>query len=945
MPTLNSPFLQAVGRPRQKGFAEQILDDITNMSTGQALALPLTLPATAGAGAIEGLSFGLLNPTDELETFLGDYAPPKPLQTAAEIAGVIGGSFVPYIGASSLASKMFTGIGLGQRLARGAITFGAPELLRQALTQELDPLAGGRSLATGAAFSLPLPRLALAPAVAATELLFGAEPIEAGVSAGFAALFGAMGPEAKKIAAESVAASRVPLEAEGLLGELVRQRRQPPPFTRTTGTGFGGGMDLGTFGGQFTANVPVTARPATEASSSATKPISKAVEAAISPLTRAAQSGKILTKREREALATGQLELQFGEVPAPKSQVELILETAGKADLPEASVSLRQLAQNVKALADQPEEQLANALVKAVDVWGPDASQTKGLQFALAEKRRGYVPPNALAQNPLKPPVLGVETITPGPTNPFEMRAQHEDVLATLRQTGGLSGKTKAAQLEDLMYEARQEAARAKAQGRPLTPQRMAEIQAEHDRITANQVVTFRDDAEALKAVTAEMSKTMKPADVDDFVRTLPSYYQREPAFMTRVQQAAAERKTILQGLSRARAFLPAETPEFAKLRTAAADYGAQTELEAGRVVLRHGGQEIRSFRSPQEAETWLRALETGDTTPADPVRTLAAMRHQLETEGTILGHHGTSTARKERILAEDFRPFNSEQEFAEALKASPIETATWRRLPQGLREDAKPMGFTGEESRAGISFSSDAAYSMEYAAQGGEFQAETALRLKLIDTALRAGYKPAPADRLDKVLNFLDEQGLRMPKAVEIRDPLRQSVILADIKVSPGEREILLQQLDEALANPPQDEAGLQDLLSRLYTEIRVAPKDIKIRRAVQDPRNTLKTWENLPVEGGVNSVQELNMLAHSRGMVADWDGKGIRVVTQMTGQNIYEGESLVEAAKIIRSSTNMAEAAARIGPHVPGDLHVPGGSMQGLRSTQPANGCFFTE
>ena len=90
--TFPSPFLAAVAQPRQKGFAESILDDLTNISTKQALALPLTIPAHAAAGAIEGLTFGLLSPTDELEEFLGEYAPPAPIQTASEIAGTIGGT-------------------------------------------------------------------------------------------------------------------------------------------------------------------------------------------------------------------------------------------------------------------------------------------------------------------------------------------------------------------------------------------------------------------------------------------------------------------------------------------------------------------------------------------------------------------------------------------------------------------------------------------------------------------------------------------------------------------------------------------------------------------------------------------------------------------------------------------------------------------------------------
>jgi hypothetical protein len=946
MPAFSSPFLEAVARPRKKGFAEQILDDITNISAKQALALPLTLPATAGAGAIEGLSFGLLSPTDELETFLGEYAPPKPLQTAAEIAGTIGGSFVPYIGASSLASKMFTGIGVGQRLARGAITFGAPELLRQALTNELDPLAGGRSLATGAAFSLPLPRYVLAPAVAATELLFGAEPIEAGVSAGFAALFGSMGPEAKKIAQESLAARPTGLETEGLLGELVRQKRRPPPFTQATGTGFApSDVTLGEFGGEFTFRATVPARPPAPAPTPTTKPPTIGVPP--SPLTQAAQHARILTKREREALATGQIELPFSAVPAPKSQVELIFEIATKADTQEGQSSLRQLALNVQALSKEPEELLSATLVKAIDTLGPDHPQTKGLQFALAEKRRAFVPQNALVQNPLKRPVLGVETIETGPTNPFEMRARYEDVLATLRQTGGLSGKTKAAQLEDIMYEARQEASQAKVRGQGMTPQRMAEIQAEHDRITASRVVTFRDDAEALKSVTSEMSKTMQPADVDEFVRTLPPYYQREPAFMTRVQQAAVERKKILQNLSKARAFLPAETPEFAKLRTVAADYGAQAELEAGRVVLRHGGQEVRSFRSPKDAEARFQALETGETTPLDPIRLFAGLRHQLTTTGTIRGWHGTSAGQAERILAEGFKPFDEAAELTRALKDSGLTKEQWAQVPQSLRNSLSSNFFGGvgpaqQAMRAQTFFTSDPSYAGSFSASGGEYYAETLSKLKDLKQAMEHGYVPQEGKRIENLLLYLDANNLRRVKGEQFTKPLQRAVIAADVEVPEFRRANILAKLDEALANPPQDEKGLMDVLSRLFTEMPVDPKKVKIRRVVQDPQNVLRSWEMLPVEGGVNNVQELRLLAHSRGMVVDFDGKALNITNQMTGETIQGLESLKEAAEAVRSAPNVAVAAREIGPRVPGAPSLPGaGSLHGLGTEQPPPFC----
>lgn len=189
-----SPFLSSAltKPPRERGYGERLLDSLSEMSPLQALTLPATGAATALGGGVRGLTFGLLDPTDEIHSMLGKAAPPAELTTALEVAGEIGGSFVPYIGAASAASRVFRGADLSARLLRGATTFGAPELLRQALHQETDPKAALRSLVTGAAFSLPLSRPLLAPTVAASELLMGADPLQAGIAGSLALLFGPM---------------------------------------------------------------------------------------------------------------------------------------------------------------------------------------------------------------------------------------------------------------------------------------------------------------------------------------------------------------------------------------------------------------------------------------------------------------------------------------------------------------------------------------------------------------------------------------------------------------------------------------------------------------------------------------------------------------------------------------------------------------------------------
>ncbi|KKK83385.1 hypothetical protein LCGC14_2793910, partial [marine sediment metagenome] len=92
---VNSPFIE-----REKGFGEKFVDDIANMSLKQTLGMPLSVPLQGGLGALKGASFGLLDFTDDAQDALGDFGLPDTVTSSLNIAGEIGGSFVPFIGAS-----------------------------------------------------------------------------------------------------------------------------------------------------------------------------------------------------------------------------------------------------------------------------------------------------------------------------------------------------------------------------------------------------------------------------------------------------------------------------------------------------------------------------------------------------------------------------------------------------------------------------------------------------------------------------------------------------------------------------------------------------------------------------------------------------------------------------------------------------------------------------
>jgi hypothetical protein len=613
MPLLSSPipspFLESRFVQREKGFGERLVDDLSDLTAKQTLGLPASVPLQLGAGALKGLSFGLADFTEDTGEALGEFALPETATSALDVAGEIGGSFVPFVGASAAASRIFKGLSAGAKLARGAFTFGAPELARQALTQEFDPTAAARSVATGAAFALPLPRLALAPAVAGTELLFGAEPAEAATAGLFAGIFGPMGAH-DSLPRPSPTSPAAPSKA------LVRQGRQqlrtrpipPQPL-------------------QLEGRLALTSSDDT--------------------LRRArvqVEDAKLLEGLPKETAAAGTRGL-LGVPEPPKSQVQLLTAAADSAP-PAAAPTLRRVAAEVEVLQSQSEPSLMATLNRALES-GHESGEARIIRSALAQKRGGFVPAHAPVVSPLKPPVRGLDLIEPGPTNPFEVRSQFDDLLMEMRANGGAAGRTRATQLQQSVLETRQQVARARGRGEELSDDLTNAAIKRQERLLATDDVVFETEEEAFRTALTEMEHTIHPADVDAFTGNLAEWYEPVRA---RLVKAAESRKRVLADLENDasqgyRKMLSRQPKGFTELMTEASDAGLSVlprervtsrVLKSGRkprtvidsfTLKGYGGQDVKKFSSIEKGRDWLRQLEAGTVEPKN-VHELRALGH-----------------------------------------------------------------------------------------------------------------------------------------------------------------------------------------------------------------------------------------------------------------------------------------------------------------------------
>jgi hypothetical protein len=683
--SFSSPFVESVFSlpPRPRSFAERTLDELTSMSGQQLLGLPLTAPITALGGAVRGVSFGLLDPTQEIAEGLGDFAPPQIARSALEIAGEIGGSFVPYIGAASIASKAFRGLDLSSKLLRGATTFGAPEVLRQALHGEFNPRGALRSLATGAAFSLPVGRALLTPAVFATTLATGGSLLEAGTAAGFAALFGPMQGTAKKAFGQTPAADGVTaqpgLRPEVDLSDFValrklkaaRQASEAAPefaeapvgplaevrsaFARDDVLREGlrprSQVELIQEAAQLAGGPPLVKKmPIAEVEKLALSQPKASPELVASVQAEGfrepieigvtASGRRIVFEGKHRLDAARQLGLT--EVPTREVPIGPGMERLLERETTPQGEATATLASIVELLAGNSPEELVSGSTKAIEVHGPTSQQAKTVQLALAESKGGYVPGGAPVQNSLGTRSAGPELADPSPTSPIVQRLVLEGFLDKAR-LGDEVSSAQAAQLERLLLVKR---ARDRS-GKPTDFAQAAEFMKQAEAVMAQPRITFRDDGHALETFGQELAQVRTLDSLAKFDKLPEHYANRGPEFARRAGAALADRHRIVGDVEHfAKELGHKAEEEFFQdygLRVSTAPLGMSfLRTPTGQRV----GPSLRGPDSLNRLRTYIKGLEEGRI----PAQNLDEVRAIGNARGVIIEHVG-ETAEGQAIL------------------------------------------------------------------------------------------------------------------------------------------------------------------------------------------------------------------------------------------------------------------------------------------------------
>jgi hypothetical protein len=663
------PVLPWKVTPRKKGFREDLFEEIQNLSMKQTLGLPLSAPLTFGAGALSGLSFGLADLTDELQSGLGSFALPEKVTTSIEVAGQIGGSFIPYIGASSVASKLYQGMSLGAKMARGAFTFSAPEAVRQMVDKELDPLGAGRSLTTGALFALP--RKYAAPAILGAELALGATPEEAAITAGFGALFAGGGKlRNTEIPTKTI---ETPFKNKMLRNGIPQAKLGTPPEPPGPPVGFDG------------------------------KPQNVYSELSLRP--------GMTSTRAKEAAAVGQAELPF---PSPiKSQVEILKDVQKHPGLtPPQQTQAELYVQEVQATAAvNTPETIAAALTKALKEKGTNSMEASMLRHAQAEKTGMIVPKGAAMLNPLNnvPKKMGVALMEPGPTNVYDVRAAYADVLSYMRAQGP-EGKLKAAQIAQKMDDMALVAEQAERSGQTGVSDALKNrMRNEIAEIESGLAPKFRDAKEAETIARRQLAETTTVEQIDDFVANLPEAYLELPeAARTGILRGAAELRAsriknpivTLQQLHQD--MYENASPAFTELQRRISDTGAEifsktrvtkrqlasgvkTRFVTDNFSITYAGQKVKDFKSVKKATKWLDDLETGAIEPKN-IHELRMLGH---TRGIVIDYTGKDLHILNQLSGEQILGVQSIDDAVRIVRNAPQVTQAAREI--GPRVDAIP--------------------------------------------------------------------------------------------------------------------------------------------------------------------------------------------------------------------------------------------------------------
>ncbi len=451
-------FLSGPFRPTpEPGFVERLGQDLSSPTLKQTLGRPVSGSLQFGAGAIKGLSFGLLDPGEGLQESLDEFGLPDTLASSLDIAGEIGGSFVPFVGSSAIAKKFFTGASLAARLTRGAVTFGGPELARQALTQEFDPRAGVRSLATGAAFALPWPRLALAPAVAGVELALGAEPLEAVVAGGVAGIFGSLekAPKGRPVEIPPKPPKLRNPKDPDLKSFFPKRRPRGEPTTTGEAPVDVGANVFAENGIGFPGPAPTNVSPGLPFTASAAE---APPEPVINVLAQAMR-GRPLTRPQRAEVAAtvaGQPTLPGLSSFPPLGGAQTTVDQLKTAALKASGTTLadtKALAVEVERLAQQDIIGLSARVDRGILELGPGHPRTRIDAMALAHKNEHFMAQGALPENTAlkitdgKLGPRGINTAVPG-------QSRRADFARLIREMdeGPLSAQKKGTELEGFVH-------------------------------------------------------------------------------------------------------------------------------------------------------------------------------------------------------------------------------------------------------------------------------------------------------------------------------------------------------------------------------------------------------------------------------------------------------------------------------------------------------------
>lgn len=650
--------------PKQEpSFLDKITQDLESLTQKQALALPFTGTAGLASGIVKGATFGLVDLNDPLEDLLGDFAPPETLSNAISVAGEIGGSFVPFIGASKIAGGIYKGIDLGSRLAKGAITFGGPEIARQAIQDDVDALGAVRSAATGAVWSLPISRALLAPAVAGTELVLGAPPEEAAIAGGLAGVLGSLGGRKKpstEIDLKKVGLFLPPGPERKLLGPGRIIRAQPPPTPQTTV--------------EWVRETPPKASPR------------------LQKLAEQRATGKPLG-RER---------IRFFRDPLlpPQEQVDLVRLAATRAPEGPSKAGLVDLAGKIERMSKLSDLQLQSAYNASKAQLGVDDPATKAIRIALGQRTGTYAEFESTAPNLLQGKVpQGPALSQPGPGAHYEHLSSVSNKARKMQESIDPNIIHQSAEIQELIGEFNQ----ARIRGKPLDSI-LARLKTVQDAPPASEVQDYLIADRIMRKVIKHSPLDKAENYLDDWESNFSRVVDRDSLRRNVGLMREGKRKRVAEVAPATAAFEQAaraeglvNSPEMEHLVTRVSNHGGalmfnknrtRKRIEQGRDKgLRRDEEDIHilvnekkiqytdkagklksSWRNKKQLSEWLDGLKEGKFDPED----IGQTRLLAYAKGITLFFTGTSLILTNNITGETIDGIGSLKEAVELVRRAP---------------------------------------------------------------------------------------------------------------------------------------------------------------------------------------------------------------------------------------------------------------------------------